>query len=543
MPKKEYWLRFDVNNLSDKNIMLSLSSHYNATIYFQNEKLEWIEHSVFFYHNNLENNYNSTKNLLEISSTGIKTQYYLKIQTRVKSHLSIFILKPASVMHIESNLSFYIGILYGFLYLILVYSFVLYLKNKEKIYILYFLNVLFVLCYVSLTTTNLGHYLYQFRSDYYIHTVFTVLFGITSLLSTRIYTNSKVEFPKIDRLIFIFMILRVISFFLGIIFDIDAFNSMNIEAIGLGLSVYVSYLKYKTGDKPSFYFMLACLVMGLTFVVRQNFNDKIVFFELLKPLFDFSTIPYFVYYYDNIYLTFIAFMIDVIFFSFGISERMRMERELLKKQQSNTISLQNEVIDLKDHYNFELENEVFNRTKDLKESYEELHSLHNILKIDNEKLNTNIKSINESRILVKNISFDEFKISFPDNDTCLSYLANAKWKDGYQCKKCRYKKFYEGDITFARRCKLCQYKETATSHILLDNVKFSLQKAMYIVYTIYDNDSTNMKSLSDGLELRHATCLKFANRVMEAKLILKKEKKKTVDWTSLLLINYSDLKS
>ena len=86
------------------------------------------------------------------------------------------------------------------------------------------------------------------------------------------------------------MILRVISFFLGIIFDIDAFNSMNIEAIGLGLSVYVSYLKYKTGDKPSFYFMLACLVMGLTFVVRQNFNDKIVFFELLKPLFDFSTI-------------------------------------------------------------------------------------------------------------------------------------------------------------------------------------------------------------------------------------------------------------
>ena len=75
------------------------------------------------------------------------------------------------------------------------------------------------------------------------------------------------------------------------------------------------------------------------------------------------------------------------------------------------------------------------------------------------------------------LSAFEFQQKFSDQNSCLQYLAELKWKDGYVCNKCGCKSFTKGYHPFARRCSSCRYDESASAHTVFHNLKFSLQKA------------------------------------------------------------------
>lgn len=117
----------------------------------------------------------------------------------------------------------------------------------------------------------------------------------------------------------------------------------------------------------------------------------------------------------------------------------------------------------------------------------------------------------------KSLSIFEFQAKFPDDDACLSYLADLKWNDGYECPKCKNKKYGKGVDKYERQCTKCCYLESPTAGTLFHKVKFSLLKAFWIVYYI----STNKKGiasteLSRKLELRQKTCWLFKQKVMQA---------------------------
>jgi len=117
----------------------------------------------------------------------------------------------------------------------------------------------------------------------------------------------------------------------------------------------------------------------------------------------------------------------------------------------------------------------------------------------------------------KSLSLFDFQAKFPDSESCLRYLSEIKWKDGYTCIKCNHTHYCNGIPPQSRQCTRCNYVESPTANTLFHKVKFDLLKAFYIVYFV----STNKKGitsteLSRKLSLRQKTCWSFKRKVMKA---------------------------
>lgn len=117
----------------------------------------------------------------------------------------------------------------------------------------------------------------------------------------------------------------------------------------------------------------------------------------------------------------------------------------------------------------------------------------------------------------KSLSLFEFQDRFPDVDSCLRYLSDLKWGDGFQCRKCGHGNYCKGGMPHSRQCTSCRYDESPTAGTLFHKVKFNLLKAFWIVYFV----STNKKGmtsteLSRKLSLRQKTCWAFKRKVMKA---------------------------
>ncbi len=103
----------------------------------------------------------------------------------------------------------------------------------------------------------------------------------------------------------------------------------------------------------------------------------------------------------------------------------------------------------------------------------------------------------------------EFSDRFKSGQDCKEYLANIKWKDTDECRKCVHKKS-QIRKDFSRTCNICSHQESATSNTLFHKVKFGIRKAFFIVFEM----STSTKSLSasyvqyvSGLPKRQLVCL------------------------------------
>ena len=115
------------------------------------------------------------------------------------------------------------------------------------------------------------------------------------------------------------------------------------------------------------------------------------------------------------------------------------------------------------------------------------------------------------------MSLFEFQEKFPDNASCLQYLSDIKFAEGFVCSKCGHTHYCKGNRPLDRQCTRCHSMESPTSGTLFHKVKFSLLKAFYIVYYV----STNKKGISSTelsrkLDLRQKTCWLFKQKVMKA---------------------------
>lgn len=86
--------------------------------------------------------------------------------------------------------------------------------------------------------------------------------------------------------------------------------------------------------------------------------------------------------------------------------------------------------------------------------------------------------------MFKHSNFVEFTQSFGSDEQCYAYLSQVKWKNGYQCRKCKHEKFVKGRTWYYRKCQKCQYDESCTSNTLFHKLKFPITKAFWIVYQV-----------------------------------------------------------
>lgn len=118
----------------------------------------------------------------------------------------------------------------------------------------------------------------------------------------------------------------------------------------------------------------------------------------------------------------------------------------------------------------------------------------------------------------QSLTIFEFQEKFPNDTSCLSYLSEIKWMNGFTCSKCGHGHYFEVKTApYSRQCTRCRHTESATAGTLFHKVKFSLLKAFYIVYYV----STSKKGISSTelsrrLGLRQKTCWLFKQKVMHA---------------------------
>ena len=107
----------------------------------------------------------------------------------------------------------------------------------------------------------------------------------------------------------------------------------------------------------------------------------------------------------------------------------------------------------------------------------------------------------------------EFADRFKTDLDCKKYLADIKWKDGFQCVKCSHKKA-QIRKDFSRTCNICSHQESATSNTLFHKVKFGVRKAFFIVFEM----STSTKSLSASYVAVRFSVIKKTARLFMLKI-------------------------
>jgi predicted RNA-binding Zn-ribbon protein involved in translation (DUF1610 family) len=119
--------------------------------------------------------------------------------------------------------------------------------------------------------------------------------------------------------------------------------------------------------------------------------------------------------------------------------------------------------------------------------------------------------------MFESLTIFEFQERFPDDKSCMDYLSDLQWAEGFVCPKCGNTRYCAGHKEHIRQCTKCNYLMSPTSGTLFHKVKFSLLKAFYIVYYV----STNKKGISSTelsrkLGLRQKTCWLFKQKAMRA---------------------------
>jgi hypothetical protein len=122
-----------------------------------------------------------------------------------------------------------------------------------------------------------------------------------------------------------------------------------------------------------------------------------------------------------------------------------------------------------------------------------------------------------SRIFTNEPDQIELEELFSSDDKCLEFLAEAKWNNGYTCKKCGNTNFCPGKTTHSRRCTKCKTEESATAGTIFHNCKFPVHKAFYIAWNVCKGkEEVSTYEFARRLSLRQMTCWNFKTKIRQA---------------------------
>ncbi len=421
-----------------------------------------------------------------------------------------------------------LGLYYGFLGLIAAYSLLIFIRLKEYSFLFYATYIASCML-VSTCEDGLG-----FQFFWPSHPSFNSLFGnwlaqILFLLTFVLYAFSFLDINKYHPRYFkngvilaggVLVYMTVCYFFLP--------NAL-IRIIYLFPFMYVFYISvkiYKDGYKPARYFILgySCIVIGVTINVLRNYH--------IMP----ASI-YMVYSFN------IAIIFEALILSLAFTDKMKIVKDDKEKAQKQVIDELNKNQELQEKVNQELEGKVQERTtalsianQKLERMATQLQEMNASLDRDNFQLNRQIKEEKHARIVSKDVSYEEFIKVFSNDNYCLTWLEELKWKNGYKCRICGNEKFNMLFKLRSRKCTKCNHIESAMSYTLFHGVRSDLNKAFYLAYTVVNEHDYTLLELAEMLDLSKNTISRFRNKVEERIALYKKVNKvnKLFHWEDII---------
>ena len=534
-----YFLKFALTNTSGKQIILEAPHEYkNIKLYEVKDENITLLSSAGLEVPFSDKPFYSTKNILPLSYTD-KTQFLiLQMDAQENIGLGLGIHNLIFFNRISATAIIQIGFFLGLYFIILIYNLNLYIQSKEKVYFHYSLYLIALIIYGVVSWGIADPFLFKKMDyDFIVLTIPFSLITCSLMLYCQSFFDTKKNFPLWHKVINFLIFLRLLILFIGFIADIDYLHDPGIDNLLLLGPFVVAINSIKNSFKPAIIFTVAfsSIYFGYLF---HTFIYKSLILEIPYP----NYLPY-----DNIF--YYTSVVDIMIFSFALSSRYRT---LIKEKQIadfDTIRLKeellnkaNEVNEIQQKLNTELNDLVKIRTAELEEANkslkiqaQEIERMNGLLKADNEKLMIDIELISKARLMEKNAPFRDFTQIFTDELACLETISNLKWEKGFACKKCRSTNYRTGTLPFSRKCSVCNYQESVQKDTLLENVKFDLQKALYIIYIIYNNPEITASILSKELNLRNPTVTEFVKKLRNYFLKIPASKRNKTDWIHNLI--------
>lgn len=549
-----YWLRFQLKNTqAGKNWIIEFSDpHISSIQFFRPNSSGTYDHlnpagfSLPF--SNKEYNHKNFVYHAYLPIDSVIT-YYVRIQSEYNSGFNFFVRDEIYFTGYALQEYVLLGLYYGILFIMAIYNLFLYFNTKDRVYI-YYVIYAFCCAFNSFSEDGLG-FQYIWANTPYMNVLVTHFTPLLLVSAFTVYSFSFLNITKSAKKLGAFILvsygLYVVTFFTErYVFHTHRFSPF-VYLLPFILIYVASFKIYMNGEKSARFFILAYTMIIISFVI------------FLLRILDLVPVNLFTVYSFNF-----GFLIEVVILSIALGDRIRIERQQREVLQQQAIfqlteneSLKNElIVELKekeiiqDRVNKELESKVVLRTKDLQVKSEELsvfnsnlsklvedlNQMNIKLDIDNWQLKQKVQEEVKARLSDEELSTDKFKELFPDDTSCMRYLENIKWSNGFVCKKCRHDKYITHTSPFTRKCTSCKHVESVTAETLFHGIRIPMDKAFYIVYdTIRSGKSKTLEELSEILGLNKNTVWAFRKKIQSSYELLKsKSKGAVVRWDDLL---------
>lgn len=425
-----------------------------------------------------------------------------------------------------------LGIFYGILLMMAVYNLLLFFAIKQRVYLYYVIYVLSI-CLFSTSQTGLGfQYLWKNHPELNqsLFGIFLYSAIVHALLFTSSFLDLKKQFPILYKTILWIIALRTIIFIAGLFYDPLMFT-MSVDSIPLLVAYVLGIIIFYKGNKSAKYFVFAYSLLFTGFFV--------------SVLEQYGLIPSSIF---TVYSLNIAIILEVIFLSVSLADKMRTEIKLKEAAQQRIVEELQEKEVLKDKVNKELETKVSERTEELKKANlllarqaEEITRMNMILDLQNRDLKKDVNEVARARVMRNHVDFNEFTKVYPDDLSCYRFLEELKSSSPFICKKCFSGNSGKGKEMFDRRCTSCGYNESITANTIFHKLKFPIVKAFYLMYLVSNNKNISADEMSGILELRRITCYNFKKKINER--IKMKASGKIESWDMLILDPVEEKKS
>lgn len=533
------WLKFEIINYSKSSILIEVTKlNDQTTLYYPNEMGNYDSLVLSIHTPLLEKRFFYTNSVFKIPYSETPTTYYFKIKSNVAVGQGFFIRNIEDLFNDAIKNFGYFLFYIGIVFIILIYHLVFFIRIRQLAYLYYSLYLLSFGIYRCITIGVLTFLFSSVNFSFVYYTIPYALSTIFLLLYSDSILNAKKRFPIYNKLIYVAIAIRILIFIAGnVLSSTPWLNYQIVDFVLLTPALLAGIKSLKDRKKSSVFFIASFGVIFIGILIHAGS----LYFDFFKIKDDGLL--------SANYLLFNASIVEIMLLSFALSEKYIELKNENEAEHKKTIAMQKFALDkaeeakeLKDRLNYKLEQMVAEKTVRLSEANrhleamaKEISDMNEILQIENEKLIHDVETLNNARILKTDVSFKEFKDIFPNEDKCLGFLADLKWKNGYACKKCGYKKFYGGTVPFSRKCKSCKYQESATANTVMEGVKFSLIKALYIVYRAFYKEKLNESMLAEEIQIRKNTVYTFSKKIDQVKNTPPSVSgKKIEDWTTLI---------
>ncbi len=452
-------------------------------------------------------------------SDGETHVFYVCFKSRLHNSFRVKVRSPEYLLSYSVVEYFLLGLYYGILVIMAIYNLFIFFSVRERTYIYYVVYV--IACgFTSMNEDGLG---FQFVWPNYpgFNTYSILIMPSLLMIAFVMYSSSflglKKKFP-----IFKFIAYGLVAIYIifvsvnGIFYDfLLSFQLLYLLPFAfIYLAAVYTMLK---GDKPSRYFLL-----GYSFILISIFifYFRVRGYEIGGHFFAVYSFNY-------------GFILEVVILSYALSERLKVEKFQKEIAQFEIIKQLKENEKFKDELNKNLEQKVEERTKELKEASEEINRMNKFLSQNNLKLQEDVKNISKERIMQREVSFDEFKLTYPNEEACFQFLSDYKWNKGYVCRKCANDKFSLLN-NLARRCNKCKYIESTTAFTIFHSLKFSILDAFYMLFLVNIRKDITAEELSNTIKLSEKSCSSFKRKMVSAEKTIKGKSKDKSGWERLI---------